>query len=60
MTLNRAGLNMKAYICPECMGTGCNCFICNEEERFDNDYVPIYDFEVCAFCHGKGYIEEGE
>lgn len=49
---------MKAYICPVCKGTGFICFICNEEEQFDSDYVPIYDFGVCAFCHGKGYIEE--
>jgi hypothetical protein len=40
----------------------CGVILDKDVLHFDEweDYVPIYDFGVCAFCHGKGYIEGGE
>lgn len=39
-------------LCDECKGTGLRCFICNEDEIDNVDYIPCYDFEDCPVCNG--------
>ena len=60
MQPNQDGINMKAYICPVCKGTGLLSFLVNEEEWHELNFIPIYDFEDCNVCSGMGYIGEGE
>lgn len=44
--------------CPECKGIGLISYIYNEEEVNGACTVtPVYDFEVCENCQGKGYWE---
>lgn len=60
MTLNQGCINMKAYICPVCEGTGLLSFLVNEEECHELNFIPIYDFEDCNVCSGLGFIKEVE
>lgn len=43
--------------CPDCKGTGLISFVCNEEEKEDCGFIPVYDFVVCLNCQGDGYFE---
>ena len=52
--------SMTGCICEVCGGTGLECFICNKDEENDLEFIPIYDFEACPVCQGRGYIVYGE
>jgi hypothetical protein len=51
---------MTGYICEACRGTGLECFVCNKDEENSPEFIPIYDFEACPVCQGRGYIEYAE
>lgn len=48
---------MNMMICLECKGTGLVSYILNEEECYDADYRPIFDFKPCECCGGLGIVE---
>jgi hypothetical protein len=51
---------MTGYICEACRGTGLECFIYNKDEEASPEFIPIYDFETCPVCQGRGYMEINE